>query len=301
MWQLVWYFFLQVFKDIMPNKEAWFPWSATVESLSNFFYWHLWAKWWTPIQRWNVVNDHVRMFVRPSLSPTASGAVIILPGMNGDHTSHYVQQFVYHVALKKNLDVYVILKKECDLGQHANPESIRLGLSELHAKGYFKDNAEGFKLGLVGFSAGALSVVQYLSLYDGIDYGLTIGAGFNLANISKHLSNCWSRALYWCIYKKYDMTLHQADELKAKTLGYKCVDDFYTANSCDDVLMDIKVPLYVLAAQDDPVIDPKNWPHLYASAAKNLNIRPFITRYGGHLGWAGAKWLYETLLQEVFA
>lgn len=293
MLKLLVYFITQVLKDVLPSNEAWFPWSSTLESLSNYVYWNYWSKWWKPILRWNRVGDHLMRLKRKA--NTYQDALLIVPGMNGTINCHYVQQFIHEFALSLLTDVFVVAKGDDKMGEHACTKYVEDAMLYLQENGYKN-------VCIVGFSAGALSTVKYMSKNtdnEMVRSGILIASGFNLKSISEYISPCWSKALYWCMYHKVGKTLQQADIEKATELGYSNVDDFYKDHSCHKDLVAIKVPLYIIASYDDPVIANDNWRDIYVAQSYNNNIRPIISSHGGHLGWRGGKWLHDTLLREV--
>lgn len=76
-------------------------------------------------------------------------------------------------------------------------------------------------------------------------------------------------------------TLYDLDvALTSKIYKYKTVDDYYRDSCSIDYINDIKVPILVLNAYDDPFVCPtvlKN---------TNPNIIMGITETGGHLGFS---------------
>jgi predicted alpha/beta-fold hydrolase len=292
---LLWHFICQVFKEYFSSDEALFPGSPTLESVANCCYWYCWGKWVRRNLSWYNVGEHLVCLNRP-LGNATKGVVVILPGINGTHKSHYVEQFIHDVAVPKEYDVYVVKKPLDKKQQYGDMKCIEEGLRTLRERSLVSKNV---KCGIVGFSAGAIPIIKYIAKNNDVDFALAIGCGFDLNAIRNYLSYSWSHVLYYCLTRKIGQSLHQEDERYALALGYTNVEDFYNAHSCHEDLIHAKVPLYVICSLDDPVIYPGHFVHVCESAVSNPNIHYFISKYGGHLGWRCGRWLQKTLLQEV--
>jgi len=70
--------------------------------------------------------------------------------------------------------------------------------------------------------------------------------------------------------------------------GYDNISTYYTYFSCDHVVEDVKVPLFVLHALDDPIVPPQALP--IDKLQKNPFVFAGITRCGGHTGWLEDWW-----------
>lgn len=63
------------------------------------------------------------------------------------------------------------------------------------------------------------------------------------------------------------------------------VDEFYVTQHCADVLEAVDIPMLLLNARDDPVIDQSLAELGLAAARSNPNLISVVTKRGGHLGW----------------
>lgn len=293
---LIWHFMCQIFKEYCWSEEAIFPASSSLESLTNVIYWNCWGRLFRKNLHWYDVGRSLVCLNRPC-SSTTRGVVMIVPGMNGDHKCHYVEQFVHDVAIPLELDVYVVKKAPETIGIYGDVKCISEGLMTLRERNLV---SEQVKLGIVGVSAGAIPLIKYISTKDDIDYAIAIGCGFDLNKIERSLSMAWSQTLYHCVTKKYGLRLQDHDEQRALELGYHSLEHFYEDQSCHKHLKDAKVPLHIICAYDDPVVYDSHFAHVHQCAQLNPLIAYHFSRYGGHLGWRCGRWLRKTLLQEVY-
>ncbi|CAL1533917.1 unnamed protein product [Lymnaea stagnalis] len=81
-------------------------------------------------------------------------------------------------------------------------------------------------------------------------------------------------------------TMEQLDEAYTRRLhGFETLDDYYHHNSSGHYLQNIKTPLLVVNAEDDPIVPPQllDCPK---TAAEKLPYMIFaLTKHGGHLGF----------------
>lgn len=75
------------------------------------------------------------------------------------------------------------------------------------------------------------------------------------------------------------------NDFTAPRNGYAGAEDYYVRNSCGAFLGRIAVPTLMIHALDDPLVPAAP----YGSYAwdGNRNLVPLLTRYGGHVGFAG--------------
>ena len=85
------------------------------------------------------------------------------------------------------------------------------------------------------------------------------------------------------------MTLRLFDEiLTAPRGGFRDAADYYAQSSSAQFVPTIGVPTLILAARDDPFVDPGPIEDLRAPA--DVEIR--LTDHGGHVGYLGRDNLY---------
>jgi predicted alpha/beta-fold hydrolase len=75
------------------------------------------------------------------------------------------------------------------------------------------------------------------------------------------------------------------NDFTAPRNGFAGADDYYARNSCGGFLDRIAVPTLVIQALDDPIVPAASY-RTYAWD-RNRKLVPLLTRYGGHVGFAG--------------
>ena len=73
-------------------------------------------------------------------------------------------------------------------------------------------------------------------------------------------------------------------EFTIKVYGYDTPEDYYWDVSSSRWLKSVQVPLLLLQAEDDPVVEVKGIP-LDIIQGANSKVIVYITKCGGHLGW----------------
>lgn len=72
--------------------------------------------------------------------------------------------------------------------------------------------------------------------------------------------------------------------------GFRNAYDYYEKNSSLQFLPNIKIPLYILNAQNDSFLSPECYPFELASKMKNLFLE--TPKYGGHVGFYKRNEIY---------
>ena len=85
--------------------------------------------------------------------------------------------------------------------------------------------------------------------------------------------------------KRIDSIRSFDHELVIEHLGFKSVEEYYTASSGLHLLPHLTKPTLILYAADDPLFDPAIAPDLKAACAQNPAITLMLTAYGGHVGY----------------
>ena len=292
----VWNFLTQILIEVSASKEAIFHWSPTLESLFTYVYWGLTKWWYYPCLNWWNIDDSVWLLDQPSKH--TEGTVVIVPGINGSRKCHYVEQFIHEVAFKRNLAVVVIEKPYST--EYGNNELIKKGVKSLKDNKILTDTTQNF---IIGYSAGSMPVIKYITDPHTnmiFDYAVCIACSLNLAALSSHISEQWSKALYWLMTSKWGKTIVQEDEERALSLGYTCVQDYYHVISCHNTLAKVRIPTHVICSYDDPLIDTETFAALYKTSSVNSFVVPVLSKKGGHLGWRCGSWLHHILLTKVF-
>jgi predicted alpha/beta-fold hydrolase len=91
------------------------------------------------------------------------------------------------------------------------------------------------------------------------------------------------------------------DKITAPAFGYKDAQEYYEAAGAKRVIGQVKVPILVMTAQDDPFVPYDAF--LKARVAENLLVKFVAPKQGGHCGfiskWEGAErfWAEERIAE----
>lgn len=91
-------------------------------------------------------------------------------------------------------------------------------------------------------------------------------------------------------YKKITSLLQFDNIYTAPAHGFKDAYDYYEKNSSLQFLPNIKIPIYILNAENDSFLSAECYPIKLASIMKNLYLE--IPKYGGHVGFHHTNKLY---------
>ncbi len=97
-------------------------------------------------------------------------------------------------------------------------------------------------------------------------------------------------------YKKITSLLEFDNIYTAPAHGFKDAYDYYEKNSSLQFLPNIKIPVYLLNAENDTFLSSKCYPVELASKLKNLHLE--IPKYGGHVGFHQTNKLYYSEKRE---
>ena len=91
------------------------------------------------------------------------------------------------------------------------------------------------------------------------------------------------------------------DAITAPAFGYKDAQEYYEAAGAKKVIGQVRVPLLLVTAQDDPFVPYESF--LRAKVGENPKVRFVAPEHGGHCGfisrWAGAErfWAEERVVE----
>jgi uncharacterized protein len=91
------------------------------------------------------------------------------------------------------------------------------------------------------------------------------------------------------------------DKITAPCFGYKDAQEYYEAAGAKKVVRQIRVPMLMITAQDDPIVPYESFQRV--NPAQNSAIRFVAPRYGGHCGFvsnqAGAErfWAEQRIVE----
>jgi len=237
--------------------------------------------------------------------------VLLLPGITGSAEENYIKDLalalcrsnyrcaVYHTRMNSSK---LVLPNE---GYVDIVKDFKTTID------YIKEREPSIKIFGIGHSYGANLLLNYLGTY--VDNSVFIG-GVSLANPFNFMLG-ESKARRSVVNSKIAECLHQVvdrskkdladainfklnlEELKSystvrefdknftiRIYGYQTVDDYYwDASSCRRLRF-IKVPIFMLQAEDDPISDVNSFVQEEIESY-NANVIVMITPRGGHQGW----------------
>jgi predicted alpha/beta-fold hydrolase len=102
-------------------------------------------------------------------------------------------------------------------------------------------------------------------------------------------------------------TLRELDENTAVPMyGYKSADEYYEASSCKDELCNVRTPLCIINARDDPFINEELLDLARSAVRQNSEyLSLLISSHGGHMAWVQkgsdtSSWSDDISLQFLF-
>lgn len=273
---------------------------------------------------------------RARAGPSAAPAVlIVLHGLTGGSHEAYVHWMV-DAAARAGMRVVVMNARGCGDTQLQTPKTFSaaqtddLRLTVKHVRELVGDDVDMF---LVGFSLGAGILCKYLgeegyrsdiaaaaSLCGSYDMHKT-SARMEQTPIHRHVYNrtLAGNLRRWADKQKHmfdglpwlDMkairsatTVRQFDEQTiVKMFGYESVEEYYEDASSGRLMPDVRTPLLILNAEDDPIACASGLEEVRDEAKHNPELIVGSTEEGGHVAWCtgmwgdGASWVEEPVVQ----
>jgi predicted alpha/beta-fold hydrolase len=176
------------------------------------------------------------------------------------------------------------------------------------------------QIGLVGFSMGGSLTMKYIGehkdhLPSQVKAGMAVSVPCELSKSLERLSEPGNKFYQDRFMKKLTIKLQQKSEqfpgliemkpwksfknfhefdthYSAKIYHFKDSTDFYDQVQCLPHLANIKVPCFILNAENDPMLSGKCYPVELAESNELLSLE--LTKYGGHVGFlkAGSEYTY---------
>jgi predicted alpha/beta-fold hydrolase len=181
---------------------------------------------------------------------------------------------------------------------------------------YLRDRVPGVPLGAIGFSLGGNALLKFLGecgTNSPFDAAVAVSVPYDLAAGAHALEETWMGRLYTRVFVKSLIQKARAkralleplcntDELResasfrafddavtAPVHGFRDAADYYAQSSSRGFLRDIRTPVLLLHAADDPFLPAAALP--IAQIEANPCITAIITRRGGHVGFIeGPPW-----------
>ncbi len=252
--------------------------------------------------------------------------MIIGHGLEGSTERHYIQRPAKYFS-QRDWDILAWNSRGC--GGEIN----RLARSYHHGEtgdlSFVIDHAIQSKkyesVVLLGISMGGCQAVKYFGEYETDERLLgafTVSVSCSLKDTSDAAENNL-RGFYAKVFLKkikenieekakmhpelrnVDLTsINTFDELHEQTTlklyDFESIEDFYESSSCGNYIENIKKPVFILNAKNDPLLGPDCFPY------NQVEDHPYVyletPRYGGHVGFTipGKEYSYIELSAEKF-
>lgn len=248
--------------------------------------------------------------------------VIMLHGLEGSIYSHYMQ-YMLDPMVSLGFQVVVMHYRSCSGRLNRLAKAYHAGdngdfsyfidiLSKRHPQQQFL---------AIGFSLGGNVLLNYLAAHPAapILSGMVVSVPFELLKCAKQTTFVYRWNLISSMKQKMIQkamlgmslplqpreiaaieTLYDFDEaLTAPMNGFSSANDYYEKVSSRYILGNIKHPVVIIHAVDDPMIPPHCLPSQH-ELPKNLELE--LSRYGGHVGfvqgypWRPNYWLLERVM-----
>jgi len=230
-------------------------------------------------------------------------AIICVPGLSGDVSSHYINQ-IGKKCIQERWTCFVLDKIDIDIGSTQELEMLIEEISKSHKR-----------IVLIGVSLGGNIVCHYCSqsnINPSVKLCIPIGNGFNFKIVSSSMHYIWSSILLvgykkWLVAKTKLNTLNDKSSKTLwdfnKSLFQTNIDDYLVKTSSHEIIEHAKVPLFIINSMDDPFFSYKALDNIYNVIDKNDNIFLLTTSIGGHIGWCkdtdNVSWVFDDVLPTL--
>jgi uncharacterized protein len=230
----------------------------------------------------------------------SSNVLIILHGLGGDWDSSENIWSAY-AALEMGWSVVQVQWARRPPTHAGQKEHLEKVLSYLETKSDFK------KIFVLGFSIGACIMLNWARKQSlkRVDKLISVGSPLDLEITAQKLSSGFSRIYDWRLNKilrnwypqsmvNSFMSIYEIDEFfTSRHHGFKNREDYYKNCSPLYFLNEIQIPVSLLVAENDPIVDVANY--------KNLNPSPIrqvmFTEGGGHVGYG--SWIAKFIKKQL--
>ncbi|KAJ3012513.1 hypothetical protein HKX48_006245 [Thoreauomyces humboldtii] len=244
----------------------------------------------------------------------ATPIVVISHGLTGGSHETYVRELVHECATLGYRSVVVNFRGCAETQLTSSQLYCGWWTKDLKAAvGVVKKKHPRAPLFAVGFSLGANILTKFVGEC-GEDCpflgAVSVSNPFDLLGGSRALHRTWlGRNLYSRsmtqnlirVYRRHSHSLlkvplvdpaslvnvryiYEFDEAFTRVVfGFRTVHEYYRMASSAQYLPEVKVPMLLITADDDPIVDPELHPTFETTSNPNLILA--TTRYGGHIGW----------------
>jgi len=249
----------------------------------------------------------------PPESLTSDRLVLVLPGLNNESGTHFVQSSMRYLSAHGFDAVALNYRGVAGLPLTSPRVFCSDSWSDLpEILDHIVRKRPGARVFGMGYSLGGGILAKYLSEVGSqtpLKGLVTVGAPLDYSACAAALESGWKKLgmnfltafglklfMLGPLLKASDMhgvciptclrarTLRELEKASfCQMHGYTDTEDYYAQNSPGAHLSKVRVPTLVLHAADDPVVSVKTLP--MAEMRRNPRFIVAITRRGGHLGW----------------
>lgn len=240
-----------------------------------------------------------------------STLMLISHGFEGNAKDHFIEKSTHYLS-GKGYDVLVWHYRSCSREMNRMPRFYEHGdITDLndvitHVEGGYQS------IVLLGFSMGGTMVVNYLGNYseEKVKGGIAFSAPLDLADSAKQLTKGFNKQIEKSFLKKWKRKIrYKAEQFtdlfdlkeldKADSLenlhekhvlplhGYESMKAYYKKWSSLQYLKNVKVPLLIVNAKNDPMLSEHCYP--YQLCEQNDHVYLETPRFGGHTGFTKKK------------
>jgi len=230
--------------------------------------------------------------------------VVLVPGLNGCHRCHYVNQLVS--ACKANGMICAVLDmRKTDFIDSVHKLTVLVDtLAEHHRR-----------IIVFGVSAGGNTVCRYAAQAGtpaSVKVCVSAANGIDIATVKSTMAYPWAHVMASRYIShmmaltgiprrrfRYAQTIWDVDDV---VFGYPDVR-FYEDRSCHRELRAARIPLVLVNSLDDPFFDKCVLAHAHDAVLANPLVTLVTTDCGGHMGWRDRRcgsWLFDDLLWAIF-
>lgn len=245
-------------------------------------------------------------------APQYAPVLILLHGLEGSVYSHYIQEMI-DLFIQHDWRIAVMHFRSCSGRLNRKPQfynaehtdDLKVVVDRIY------ERFPNCPLFAMGFSLGGNLLSQYLAKHpeSPLQAGIAVSMPFELSKSADYLVPFYQHVLLRSLKKKIEAKLELGIEMpvNAKSLklisslrrfdamittpmyNYASVDDYYANASSRPRLGNIKHPLLILHAMDDPFVPPNSIP---SASELSPSIRFETSQHGGHMGFikGGLPW-----------
>lgn len=247
----------------------------------------------------------------------ADKLVLLMHGLEGTQTSHYVQSIFPVLAAQNYHCVFMYLRNSGTVRNKLAKTYHAFDIEPLQqCVNQLKKEYSVKKIYVLGYSLGGAILLNHLihaPLHAPIDAGIAVSVPFDLhATVNtleqgvqriylksfmhslnhkiKQKKQQWEQVIQAPLKPYYSSLYDYDNDITAPLHGFKNANDYYTQASCKNKLTKITTPTLIIQAKDDPFMPPSVIPN---SNQLSSSISLITTNKGGHVGFISQSSLFK--------